>query len=123
MTLSHFTFELQHVDPATGARAGTWTTPHGTVQTPAFMPVGTLGTVKGLLPQQLRDAGAQQVLANTYHLALRPGAEVVADLGGLHEFMQWPGPILTDSGGYHSVAGWTTMPSSSAHTSMAAFSV
>ena len=75
-------------------------TPHGTVQTPAFMPVGTVGTVKGLTPDQLREAGSQMVLGNTYHLALRPGADVVADLGGLHEFMQWDGPILTDSGGF-----------------------
>ena len=64
------------------------------------MPVGTLATVKGLTPQQLRDAGAQMVLANTYHLALRPGAEIVAQLGGLHRFMAWSGPILTDSGGF-----------------------
>ena len=75
-------------------------TPHGTVDTPAFMPVGTLGTVKGLLPDQLRDVGAQKLLANTYHLALRPGSEIVRDLGGLHRFMDWDGPILTDSGGF-----------------------
>ena len=75
-------------------------TPHGVVDTPAFMPVGTLGTVKGLLPSQLRKAGAQMVLANTYHLALRPGSELVAELGGLHRFMDWDGPILTDSGGF-----------------------
>jgi len=70
------------------------------VQTPAFMPVGTAATVKGLTPDQLAEVGAQMVLANTYHLALRPGAEVVAELGGLHRFMGWDGPILTDSGGY-----------------------
>ncbi|MCA9116294.1 MAG: tRNA guanosine(34) transglycosylase Tgt [Planctomycetaceae bacterium] len=98
--MTGFEYQLEHVDPATGARAGRWITPHGVVETPAFMPVGTLGTVKGLLPQQLRESGAQQVLANTYHLALRPGAEIVAELGGLHEFMNWPGPILTDSGGF-----------------------
>ncbi len=79
---------------------GRWQTPHGEVETPAFMPVGTLATVKGILPEQLRATGAQMVLANTYHLALRPGADVVAELGGLHEFMHWDGPILTDSGGY-----------------------
>ncbi len=95
-----FHFELEATDPVTGARVGRWQTPHGTVETPAFMPVGTLGTVKGLTPEQIRATGAQQVLANTYHLALRPGAEVVAELGGLHQFMQWDGPILTDSGGF-----------------------
>ncbi len=95
-----FRYELLATDPRTGARVGRWHTPHGIVDTPAFMPVGTLGTVKGLTPEQLRATGAQQVLANTYHLALRPGAEVVAELGGLHRFMQWDGPILTDSGGF-----------------------
>ena len=98
--MSKFSFQLEATDPDTAARAGTWMTPHGPVQTPAFMPVGTLGTVKGLLPDQLRDSGAQMVLANTYHLALRPGSEVVRDLGGLHRFMDWDGPILTDSGGF-----------------------
>ncbi|HUG90024.1 MAG TPA: tRNA guanosine(34) transglycosylase Tgt [Planctomycetaceae bacterium] len=93
-------FRLTHLDPASPARAGRLTTPHGTVDTPAFMPVGTLAAVKGLLPEQLRQAGTQIVLANTYHLALRPGAEIVEDLGGLHRFMQWDGPILTDSGGF-----------------------
>ena len=99
-SVSKFSFQLEATDPDTAARAGTWMTPHGPVQTPAFMPVGTLGTVKGLLPDQLRDSGAQMVLANTYHLALRPGSEVVRDLGGLHRFMDWDGPILTDSGGF-----------------------
>jgi queuine tRNA-ribosyltransferase len=75
-------------------------TPHGDVETPAFMPVGTLATVKGILPEQIRSTGAQMVLANTYHLALRPGADVVRDMGGLHSFMHWDGPILTDSGGF-----------------------
>jgi queuine tRNA-ribosyltransferase len=97
---SGFRFHLEAVDSVTGARAGRWETPHGIVETPAFMPVGTLATVKGLLPDQLRAAGAQMVLANTYHLALRPGAEVVAEMGGLHKFMDWNGPILTDSGGF-----------------------
>jgi queuine tRNA-ribosyltransferase len=82
------------------ARLGRLTTPHGVVETPTFMPVGTQATVKGLLPEQLRAAGVQMVLANTYHLALRPGAELIAQLGGLHRFMGWDGPILTDSGGY-----------------------
>jgi len=95
-----FSFTLEQTDSKTQGRAGLWATPHGTVETPTFMPVGTLGTVKGLLPEQLKAVGVQQVLANTYHLALRPGAAVVASLGGLHEFMQWDGPILTDSGGF-----------------------
>lgn len=82
------------------ARAGRFHTPHGSVATPAFMPVGTAGTVKGITPAQLESAGAEMILANTYHLMLRPGPEVVAELGGLHEMMAWPGPILTDSGGF-----------------------
>lgn len=98
--MSSFSFTLENTDQETAARAGTWTTPHGTIQTPAFMPVGTLGTVKGLLPEQLKAVGVQKVLANTYHLALRPGSEIVRDLGGLHRFMDWDGPILTDSGGF-----------------------
>lgn len=98
--MSVFRFELFATDPVTGARVGRWITPHGVVETPAFMPVGTLATVKGLTPDQIRQSGAEMVLANTYHLALRPGAQVVADMGGLHRFMQWDGPILTDSGGF-----------------------
>jgi len=82
------------------ARRGELTTPHGAVQTPAFMPVGTAGTVKGITPDQLAAAGAEMILANTYHLLLRPGPETIAKLGGLHAVMGWPGPILTDSGGY-----------------------
>jgi queuine tRNA-ribosyltransferase len=82
------------------ARRGRLWTPHGVVETPAFMPVGTLGAVKSLTPADLREVGAQIVLANTYHLLLRPGPAVVAELGGLHRFMAWDGPILTDSGGY-----------------------
>ncbi len=100
MTASAFRFELEHSDGTSRGRAGTWTTPHGQVQTPAFMPVGTAATVKGLTPEQLRAAGVQMVLANTYHLALRPGADVVEELGGLHRLMNWNGPILTDSGGF-----------------------
>ena len=98
--MSSFSFHLDATDTATAARAGRWQTPHGVVNTPVFMPVGTLGTVKGLLPAQLREAGAQMVLSNTYHLALRPGSEIVAEMGGLHRFMDWDGPILTDSGGF-----------------------
>jgi queuine tRNA-ribosyltransferase len=97
---SPFRFEIEHADAGSRGRCGRWFTPHGVVDTPAFMPVGTAATVKGLTPEQLRDAGVQMVLANTYHLALRPGSDVVADLGGLHRLMQWDGPILTDSGGF-----------------------
>ena len=82
------------------ARRGRLSTAHGTVETPAFMTVGTAGTVKGLLPEQVAASGAEMILGNTYHLMLRPGAERVGALGGLHAFMNWPGPILTDSGGF-----------------------
>jgi queuine tRNA-ribosyltransferase len=95
-----FGFDLIHTDRDTGARAGLLRTPHGTVETPAFMPVGTHGTVRGLTPDEVRAAGAQIVLANTFHLMLRPGADLIAQAGGLHRFMHWDGPILTDSGGY-----------------------
>jgi len=93
-----FAFTLHRTDGMT--RRGAFSTPHGTVQTPAFMPVGTAGTVKGLTPEVVRDTGAEIVLGNTYHLMLRPGPERVAALGGLHTFMNWPLPILTDSGGF-----------------------
>jgi queuine tRNA-ribosyltransferase len=82
------------------ARAGRLETTHGTISTPAFMPVGTHGALKAMTPAQVADTGAGIVLANTYHLALRPGEALVEKLGGLHAFMQWPGPILTDSGGF-----------------------
>ncbi len=82
------------------ARSGLLETPHGCVATPAFMPVGTQATVKGLTPEQIQGTGTQMLLANTYHLALRPGEDEVAALGGLHSFMGWDGPILTDSGGF-----------------------
>src|SRR5262245_11864304 len=82
------------------SRVGRMRTPHGSVDTPAFMPVGTAGTVKGVTPEELRACGAQIILSNTYHLYLRPGHERIRDLGGLHRFMNWPGPILTDSGGF-----------------------
>lgn len=85
---------------AGGGRTGLLRTPHGNVRTPAFMPVGTYGTVRGLVPAQLTEAGVEILLANAYHLALRPGAETISKLGGLHRFMGWGGPILTDSGGY-----------------------
>ncbi len=95
-----FEFEIIARDPGTRARAGRLFTPHGVVETPAFMPVGTQGTVKGLDPSELSTAGAQMILANTYHLAQRPGAAVIERFGGLHGFMRWDGPILTDSGGF-----------------------
>ena len=98
MSAPAFRFELLARDGA--ARRGRLHTAHGTVETPAFMPVGTAATVKAMTPGELRATGAEMVLANTYHLMLRPGAERVARLGGLHRFMAWPGPILTDSGGY-----------------------
>ncbi|MDB4893266.1 MAG: Queuine tRNA-ribosyltransferase [Gemmatimonadetes bacterium] len=93
-----FEFELENTIGA--ARAATFTTPHGVVQTPAFMAVGTLATVKALDPDDLRAMDAQMILANAYHLHLRPGDDLIRELGGLHEFMQWHGPILTDSGGF-----------------------
>jgi len=94
----HFT--LLKTDPATAARRGRLTTRHGVVETPVFMPVGTQGTVKAVTPAQLREISAQIILGNTYHLNLRPGSELIRDLGGLHAFMGWAGPILTDSGGF-----------------------
>ena len=93
-----FSFRLLATDGA--ARRGEITTAHGPVATPAFMPVGTQATVKGLAPETVRASGADIVLANTYHLMLRPGAERIAALGGLHRFMNWPQAILTDSGGF-----------------------
>jgi queuine tRNA-ribosyltransferase len=93
-------YELKNQDTHSRARRGTLHTAHGSIQTPAFMPVGTRGTVKGLTPSQLRETGAEIVLANTYHMLLRPGTEVVEALGDLHGLMSWDGPILTDSGGY-----------------------
>ncbi|MDX1763725.1 MAG: tRNA guanosine(34) transglycosylase Tgt [bacterium] len=95
-----FRFELRHKDRGCRARLGRYTTPHGEIATPAFMPVGTQATVKTLTPEEVRDAGGQIVLANTYHLYLRPGHELVREMGGLHAFMHWKGPILTDSGGF-----------------------
>ncbi len=98
MSAGRFHFEIAAT--AGAARAGVFTTPRGVVETPAFMAVGTLATVKGLDPRDLREVGARMILANTYHLHLRPGEEVVRALGGLHRFMAWDGPILTDSGGF-----------------------
>ncbi len=95
-----FEFELVAVDQQTGARAGRFYTPHGVILTPVFAPVGTQATVKALRPSDLLEIGASLILSNTYHLYLRPGDETVRDLGGLHEFMSWHGPLLTDSGGF-----------------------
>jgi queuine tRNA-ribosyltransferase len=96
--MSEFRFELLATDGA--ARTGVIHTPRGTIRTPAFMPVGTAATVKAMLPQNVRETGADILLGNTYHLMLRPGAERIARLGGLHKFMDWSRPILTDSGGF-----------------------
>ncbi len=95
-----FIFQLEASDTDRPGRAGRFDTAHGTVHTPAFMPVGTQGTVKGVTPAQLLEIGPQVILGNTYHLGLRPGDALVAKLGGLHRFMSWQGPILTDSGGF-----------------------
>ena len=94
----NISFDIHHQDGA--ARTGVITTPRGQIRTPAFMPVGTQATVKAMMPENVRATGADILLGNTYHLMLRPGAEQVAALGGLHQFMQWPRPILTDSGGF-----------------------
>ena len=93
-------FKLVKTDTATAARRGRLQTLHGAIETPIFMPVGTQGTVKALTPAQIKETGAQVILGNTYHLNLRPGSELIRALGGLHKFMGWDGPILTDSGGF-----------------------
>jgi queuine tRNA-ribosyltransferase len=93
-------FQVLHKDPTSSARLGLLKTLHGTVETPFFMPVGTAGAVKGITPQQLKETNSKFILANTYHLMLRPGVEIVEQLGGLHKLMAWDRPILTDSGGY-----------------------
>ncbi len=95
------TYELLHIDKSTGARRGVIHTPHGDIQTPIFMPVGTQATVKSLTPEELEEeVKAQIILSNTYHLYLRPGDEIVKEAGGLHKFMNWNKPILTDCGGF-----------------------
>ncbi|MCH9058449.1 MAG: tRNA-guanine transglycosylase, partial [Planctomycetes bacterium] len=93
-------FEILAESTASAARVGRVTTPHGSFDTPAFMPVGTRASVRGLTPRQVRETGSQILLNNTYHLLLRPGPELIERLGGVHRFMNWDGPILTDSGGY-----------------------
>ena len=95
------TYELLHIDKSTGARRGVVHTPHGDIQTPVFMPVGTQATVKSMTPDELKEmVGAQIILSNTYHLYLRPGSDIVKEAGGLHKFMNWDRPILTDCGGF-----------------------
>src|SRR5262245_28899202 len=105
--MSRYAFAILARDPGTAARRGRITTPHGSVETPAFMPVGTAGSVKAMTPGEVAGLGFEMILGNTYHLALRPGEDVVRRLGGLHRFMNWPGSILTDSGGFQvlSLAG------------------
>src|ERR1700761_6973487 len=93
-------FELSKTDTATKARLGRLTTPHGVIETPVFMPVGTQASVKALDPRELHEMGTQIILGNTYHLNLRPGLEIISAAGGLHKFMNWDKPILTDSGGF-----------------------
>src|SRR5882762_10194095 len=93
-------FELLKTDSSTKARLGRLTTAHGVVDTPAFMPVGTQGSVKALDPRELRERGTQIILGNTYHLNIRPGLDIIRAAGGLHRFINWPAPILTDSGGF-----------------------
>ncbi|GAM10938.1 queuine tRNA-ribosyltransferase [Geobacter sp. OR-1] len=97
---ANFSFSLLAKDNTTSARRGRLTTPHGVIETPIFMPVGTHAAMKAMCPQQVKDAGAQIILSNTYHLHLRPGENLVQKAGGLHKFMAWDGPILTDSGGF-----------------------
>lgn len=95
-----FHYELEHIDKQTGARLGKLYTPHGIIPTPIYMPVGTQATVKAMLPRDLEDINAQIILSNTYHLYIRPGHKLIAEAGGLHSFMNWHRPILTDSGGF-----------------------
>ena len=98
--MKNFSYEIQHIDKYTGARAGIFHTPHGDILTPVYMPVGTQATVEGMYPRDLKEAGSQIILSNTYHLYLRPNDELVKKAGGLHKFMNWDRPILTDSGGF-----------------------
>lgn len=100
MNNEYFSFSVTAKSSECFARTGVFKTPHGKIETPIFMPVGTRASVKGLAPEEVADAGAQIILANTYHCFLRPGADIVAQAGGLHQFMNWHGPILTDSGGF-----------------------
>ncbi len=112
-----FWFETIKQDSRTGARAGILHTPHGDIETPIYMPVGTQATVKGVFPRDLKEAGAQIILSNTYHLYMRPGDDLVAKAGGLHKFMNWDKPILTDSGGFQvfSLAGLNKIKDEGVH--------
>ena len=114
MSKTAITYELLHIDKNTGARRGIVHTPHGDIQTPVFMPVGTQATVKSISPEELKELGAQIILSNTYHLYLRPGDELVKEVGGLHKFMNWDRPILTDCGGFQvfSLSDLNSTPSS-----------
>ncbi len=96
----HFNFKLEHVDKNSKARAGVIHTPHGDIPTPVFMPVGTHGAIKALQPQVLEEMDTKIILSNTYHLHMTPGSDLIKKAGGLHKFMNWPRPILTDSGGF-----------------------
>ena len=98
--MEKFYYETIKQDAKTGARAGILHTPHGDIETPTFMPVGTQASVKGVMPRDLKETKSQIILANTYHLYMRPGDEIVKKAGGLHKFMAWDRPILTDSGGF-----------------------
>ncbi|MCR5660671.1 MAG: tRNA guanosine(34) transglycosylase Tgt [bacterium] len=100
MTAPYFYYQEKMRLPGCQARRGTIFTPHGSIETPEFLPVGTLATVKGMMPKQLKELGAQGMLSNTYHLFLRPGPDIVAEMGGLHKFMGWDRPVMTDSGGF-----------------------
>lgn len=105
--MSQFSFETLKTDPRTGARLGLLHTPHGDIHTPVYMPVGTVGTVKAMTPREMKEIGTEIMLSNTYHLHLRPGEELIREAGGLHRFMSWDRPVLTDSGGFQvfSLAG------------------
>ena len=115
------TFDIHHTDPACAARTGTLHLPHGDVETPVFMPVGTQASVKALSQEDLRTIGAQIVLGNAYHLYLRPGMDVLEKAGGLHRFMNWDRPILTDSGGFQ-IFSLKRVPCSKATSTAAATS-
>ena len=95
-----FSFDVKHAESGSLARVGTINTPHGPIQTPAFIPVGTKATVKSVLPEAMKDLGSQALLSNAYHLYLQPGSDVLDEAGGLAKFMNWPGPTFTDSGGF-----------------------
>jgi len=98
--MPNFSFEVTKTCAQTGARLGVLHTPHGDIHTPVYMPVGTAATVKAMTPRELIEIGAEIILSNTYHLHLRPGEKLIREAGGLHRFMAWPRPILTDSGGF-----------------------